>query len=153
MDINTTIIIDNDSLYNALEDEIRDTIEEMLSNNDNNYQDYENVEAIVEEMMVDEDTIEEMVEQATDGFIDASDVQDLIDEANQDVSDLINLSNEHDRIIEGMRGDLAILMHQLEMHEIGHRNRSLKVRARRVISAVKALPSRLHFYSPFMKGR
>ena len=134
MEINTTITLDRDDLANDLEDFMREAAEEVVNNNDNGFVNDDEVASMIEDAVIDEYTIQDMVETAAQEFIDGS---------NQDV----------DSIIEGMRADLAILMHQQEMHELNLYSRSLKGRASRAVAAIRALPGRVHFYSPFMKGR
>lgn len=67
MDINTTISIDMADLANELEDYIRECAEEMINQNDNNFQDDDDVQGMIDGLEVlDADDVSEMITTALD---------------------------------------------------------------------------------------
>jgi len=135
MEINTTINIDMGDLANELEDYIRECAEEMINQNDNNFQDDDDVQGMIDGLEI----------------LDADDVQQLINESMMDVADNTDTVDELTTEYRDLRNEVGKLQRSVRIL-LEERERSVKKRMAQAYNAgTRALSDmvrKVHWYMP-----
>ena len=140
MEIDTTISIDSDELFNEIEHEIRTLAEEVMESNHMDFQDSDDVNNLIDEKVHDH-MVEycEAIEVMT-----RDDTQELIDESWMDVNDLIALVNEQGDQITVLRSRVRVIEGYLTQIE----NRRPGTRLKRLGGVMSRMARKVHWHMP-----
>ncbi len=154
MEIDTTICIDNDRIFNELEDDIRCLAEEVVEENQCSFTDYDEVNGLIDEKVPDAmaqyaeaieltttDNVRAMIDEST---LNADEVESLIHEHLIDVEDIIKVGNEQAEAITILKSRIRVIEGYLTQVE----NRRIGSRLKRLGGAMSKMARKVHWHMP-----
>lgn len=141
MEIDTTICIDNDRIFNELEDDIRCLAEEVVEENQCSFTDYDEVNGLIDEKVPDAmaQYAEAIELTTTDNVMDM--ITTALDDTNTDInSELIDLRND----VTILKSRIRVIEGYLTQVE----NRRIGSRLKRLGGAMSKMARKVHWHMP-----
>lgn len=141
MEIDATICIDNDRIFNELEDDIRCLAEEVVEENQCSFTDYDEVNSLIDEKVPDAmaQYAEAIELTTTDNVMDM--ITTALDDTNTDINgELIDLRND----VTILKSRIRVIEGYLTQVE----NRRIGSRLKRLGGTMSKMARKVHWHMP-----